>query len=70
MWAPGNLPPNLIFLITITPERHPVFQLSDPRDAVATDAADKAAHLQDVDRREHTVETHEFARRTKSGLTI
>lgn len=56
MWVPGNLPPNLIFLITITPERRPVFQLSDPSDAVAADAAEEAAHLQDVDRREHTVD--------------
>ena len=51
MWVPGNLPPNLIFLITITPERRPVFQLSDASDAVAAHAADEAVHLQDVNRR-------------------
>ncbi len=54
----------------VTPERTGEESISDPRDAVAADAADEAAHLQDMDRREHTVETREFARRTKSGLTI
>ncbi len=54
----------------VSPERTGEESISHPSDAVAADAADEAAHLQDVDRREHTVETREFARRTKSGLTI
>lgn len=53
MWVPGDLPPNLVFLITITrtePSESGRDELNlDARDAIATDATDEAAHLEDAD---------------------
>ena len=61
MWVPGKLPPNFVFLVAITePLTSGVSFLravtSDTRHAVAADAADEAAHLQDADGREDAVD--------------
>ncbi len=55
MWVPGKLPPNLVFFIIVTKPVAASMQEaqevhSNPRDAVATDAADEGAHLQHADR--------------------
>jgi len=52
MWVPGNLPPYLTFLITISHEPNASEDISDARDPVAAHAADQAAHLEDVDHSE------------------
>ena len=60
MWVPGNLPPNLVFLIMVTRptggRREPSFVGLPPRDAVAADTADEVAHLEDAEGREHAVD--------------
>ena len=54
MWVPGKLPPNLVFLVTVTKPTAGIFAQEassqlHPRDPVAADAADEAAHFQDAE---------------------
>lgn len=61
MWVPGRLPPNLVFLITVS--KPAVDWLSentmpplDPRDPIAANSLDEATHLEHADRRQDTVD--------------
>jgi len=61
MWVPGKLPPNFVFLITVTkPVAATVQEVvqghSSPGYAVTTDAADEVAHLKHADGRQHAVD--------------
>ena len=53
MWVPGNLPPNLIFLLVIA---RPGDEESVPRHAIPPNATHEAAHFQDAYRRQHAVD--------------
>jgi len=56
MWVPGNLPPNLVFLIVVTArESRPVGD-SNSGHPIAADAPDETAHFQDRDRGQHSVD--------------
>lgn len=61
MWVPGNLPPNLVFLLSVTkPSAATIWDdkggVSHSSDAVAADAPDEAAHLEDTNGRQHPVD--------------
>ncbi len=60
MWIPGTLPPNIVFLITVSQPSVgeskwlPLYG-SHARDSVAADTTDQTAHLQDAERRKHAM---------------
>ncbi len=56
MWVPGNLPPNLVFLIVVTARESRPADDSDSSYPIAADAPNETAHFQDRDGRQHAVD--------------
>jgi len=56
MWVPGNLPPNLVFLIVVTARDGRGADDSCSGNPIAADAPDQAPHFQDRDGGQHSVD--------------